>query len=134
MNLYGIKGTYTPGALLAEVDGVRKVSVSMKPGNGVIDRGAICYKNAESMYEPAAAANAVDTNQLVVLDEAIDTNESATIASVAAAYREGTMIRSKVKLAADAPMTAAVEVVLRKQGIYLSPDNDAADFNNEIGG
>lgn len=131
MSLNGVKGTYNPVALLAEVDGARKIAVAMKPENGTVNRGTVCYKDGTGLYAPAAAADAVDTNQLVVLDETVDTDASASIASAAAAYREATLLRDKVKLAEGADVTAAVELVLRKQGLYLSPNNDSEDFDNE---
>ena len=130
MNLYGVIGTNNPAALLAEVDGVRKLAVPMSPGNGTISRGTVCYRTSAGLYAPATAANVDGNSQVVVLDEAVDTNADPNIAQVAAAYREATLIRRKVMLAAGAAVTTAVELMLRKQGIYLCADGSADDMNN----
>lgn len=132
MSLYGKIGESNPSALLAEADGVRKISVAMAPGNGIAARGAICYKDAATgMYKPAALADIIDANQLVVLDETVDTDESTEIGMAAAAYREATLIREKVTITGEDALTRAAEATLRKQGLYLSPNNDSPDFDNE---
>ena len=129
--LYSTVGTSNPTYLLADPQGADKIAVSMEPGNGVVKRGTVIYRKDTGFWAPAAAAQAVITNQLAVLDEAVDTNADAKIAEDAAAFRAGRMIYGTVKLAAGAAVTAAVEVVLRAQGIVFDRMVSTATFNNE---
>lgn len=129
--LYSKVGTSNPTYLLADPQGADKIAVSMEPGNGVVKRGTVIYRKDTGFWAPAAAAQAVITNQLAVLDDEVDTTADARIAEDAAAFRAGHFIYGKVTLAADAAVTAAVEVVLRAQGIVFDRMVSTATFNNE---
>ncbi len=135
-NLYSIIDEYNPQYLLADGEGAELVAIPCEPGNGTVKRGTIMYRKASGLYAPAAAAAAVDANYLVVLDETVDTTgrtiTSGTVAEDARAYRSGKLIRGKVTLANDAAVTPAVELVLRKQGIVLSPMDSTSTFNNVV--
>lgn len=130
MSLYSKIGESSPTYLLADPQGADVIAISCKPGNGTVKRGTVMYREANGMWSPAAAANAVATNQLAVLDETVDTTASATIAEDARAFRAGRFIKGKVTLAADAAVTADVEVVLRTQGIVFDPMVSNETFNN----
>lgn len=134
MALYETIGTNNPSYLLADPIGADVFGIPMEPGNGTVKRGTIVYRTATGLWAPAAAANAVITNQLAVLDETVDTTgletDEVTIAEDARAYRAGTFIKGKVTLASDAPVTAAVEVVLRAQGIVFDQMVSTSTFNN----
>ena len=136
MSMYEIIGTNNPEYLLADPQGAELVAIPCEPGNGTVKRGTIMYKKSSGFFAPAAAANAIATNELVVLDETVDTTgrsvTGGTVAEDARAYRSGNLIRGKVTLASDAAVTAAVEVVLRNQGIVLSPMVAATPFNNVV--
>lgn len=132
--MYAIVGEQDFNYLLADPEGCDKIIVSMEPGNGTVKRGTVCYKKESGMYAPAAAANAVITNALVVLDETVDTDANATIGENAAAFRAGKLIAGKVVLAEDATLTAAAAVVLRAQGIVLESMTGTATFDNEVEG
>lgn len=86
------------------------------------------------MWAPAASANAVATNQLVVLNETVNTagvaTEGGTIAEDAAAYRAGRLIAGMVTLAAGATLTAEAVLALRNQGIVLDQKTNTEAFNN----
>lgn len=136
MSLYETIGTNNPSYLLAIPTGADVFGIPMEPGNDIVKRGTIVYRKASGLWAPAAAANAVITNQLAVLDETVDTtglvSGNKTIAEDARAYRAGTFIRGKVTLASDAAVTAAVEVVLREQGIVFDQIVSTATFDNTV--
>ena len=87
-SIYGKIGESKPDYLLSDPKDGDKIAVPMYPGNGVVKRGTLLFRESNGMYSPAAAADAVDNNSLVVLDETVDTDVSETIAENAAAYRE----------------------------------------------
>lgn len=132
MSLYEVIGTKQPDYLLADPVGGDKIAISVKPGNGVIKRGTVMYREESGMWSPAAAENAIDTNHLCVIDETVDSNANATVAEDAAAYRAGKLIRGKVVLKADGEVTDAIALVLRKQGIVLDYMVPGAEHNNSI--
>ena len=124
MSMFETIGTNNPTYLLAKAADGDKVAVSLEPGNGTINRGTVLYKKSNGMYAPAAAGNAIITNNLVILDETVDTGNSLTddsVAEDAAAYRAGHFIESRVKLASNADLTDAVKIVLRAQGMVFDP-------------
>ena len=131
MSLYETVGTKTYNELLAEPE-AQVFTVPLTPGQGVLPMGTVLYRDSTGMFKAAATANVVTTNYLAVLGEDANTNVSETIAEDAKAYRAGTFVDGKVKLAAGAALTAAHKVVLRNQGIVFSPDTDAAEFNNVV--
>lgn len=131
MNLFGTIGTSNPEYLLADPNGCHKIAIPCEPGNGTVKRGTIMYRKANGMFAPAAAANAVSTSYLAVLDETVDTDANLGIAEDAAAYQNGRLIAGKVTLASDGEVTAAIELVLRQQGITLChTDGTAPVFVN----
>jgi len=132
MSMYEVIGTNNPEYLLADPNGADLIAIPCKPGNGVIARGTIMYRGSDGMYLPATAAEAVDTNDLVVLDESVDTDANASIAEDARAYRAGRLIAGKVTLKDGAELTAAVQLALRKQGIVFDQMVSAETFNNEV--
>lgn len=119
MSMYEVIGTNTPEYLLADPNGADLIAIPCKPGNGKINRGTVMYRGADGMWLPAAAAEAVDTNSLAVLDESVDTDANATIAEDARAFRAGRLIAGKVTLKNGAALTAAIQLTLRKQGIVF---------------
>lgn len=128
--MYNVIGTNNPEYLLADPVGAEVIAISMEPGNGIISRGTIVYLKANGMYAPAAAAQADGTKYLAVLDETVNTSADMAVGDVARAYRAGRLIAGKVTLESGADVTAAVALILRKQGItldhmdILAPDHD----------
>ena len=93
--LFGTVGTKNPSYLLKNnggEDAEAKVTISVEPGNGTIPAGAVMYRKSGVIYAPAAAANIAATNNLVVLENDVDTTGSETVATAAAAFRKGTFI------------------------------------------
>ena len=135
MSLYKKIGESNPTYLLSDPQGADKIAIPCKPGNGVVGRGTLMFREDNGMYSPAAAADLVATKSLVVLDETVDTDANATVAEDAAAYRAGRMIAGKVLLKDGSAPNAAAALVLRQQGIVLNQMMDTAtEFNNEVGG
>lgn len=143
-NLFGTIGTHEPSYLLADNVNTDAISISVEPGNGTIPAGAVMYRKTGVIYAPALAANIVETSNLVVLRDDVDTTTSATVAVAAAAYRKAKFIAGRVLLRDGAgsdsysPITDAQDVVLRKQGITLSPMDDWSASqviaDNKVGG
>lgn len=128
-NLFGTIGRKDPRYLLAANFDTDAITVSVEPGHGTIPAGAVLYRKSDSvLYAPAATANIATTNNLVVLRDDVDTTTSDTVAMAAAAYRRATFIAGKVLVydgsSAYEPITAAHAIVLRKQGLELSPMDD----------
>lgn len=135
MSLYKKIGESNPTYLLSDPQGADKIAIPCKPGNGVVGRGTLMFREDNGMYSPAAAADVVATKSLVVLDETVDTDANTTVAEDAAAYRAGRMIAGKVLLKDGSAPNAAAALVLRQQGIVLNQMMDTApEFNNEVGG
>ena len=135
MSLYKKIGESNPTYLLSDPQGADKIAIPCKPGNGVVGRGTLMFREDNGMYSPAAAADVVTTKSLVVLDETVDTDANTTVAEDAAAYRAGRMIAGKVLLKDGSAPNAAAALVLRQQGIVLNQMMDTApEFNNEVGG
>ena len=130
--MYSVVGTNNPEYLLADPIGADVVAISMEPGNGTVKRGTVVYRKSTGMCAPAAEANVVNTNQLYVLDEQVDTDADPEIAEDAKAYRAGKLIYGRVTLANDAELTEAAVTVLRGQGIVFNQMDTAAEFNNKI--
>lgn len=129
--MYKTIGKWEPEYLLSDPQGASVIAIPCTPGNGVLKRGQIMKREANGMYAPAAAADIVNTNHLVVLDEVVDTTANAEIAADARAYRAGRMIESKLILTGNDALTAAHKLVLRQQGILTDIlMEDAAEFNN----
>ena len=129
-NLFGTVATFEPKDLLASNFLTDAVAVSLEPGNGVIPAGAVLYRKSGVLYAPAAAANVIVANNLVVL--AADTDSgTGTVALAVKAYRRAKFLAGKVTVkngAAYEAISAANEVVLRMQGLELSPfDNQNAN-------
>lgn len=128
-NLFGTIGRKDPKYLLASNFDTDAIAVSVEPGHGTIPAGAVLYRKSSSvLYAPAASANIATTNNLVVLRDNVDTTTSETVAVAAAAYRRGKFIAGRVLVydgsSAYGPITQAHEIVLRMQGIELSPMDD----------
>ena len=121
MELYNKLGALDPSYLLASGTG-KRIAISLEPGNGQVKRGTLMYRKASSvLYAPAAAANVIATNYVVVLGEDVDTDESATVAASAMAYSAGEFLTGYVKHGDDSAISAAEEVVLRAMGITFKP-------------
>jgi hypothetical protein len=136
-DLYATVGTSNYDQLLADPQGADVISIPCTPGKGTVKRGTIMFREKTGMYSPAASANVVDTNMLVVLNEDVDTGSTpgsgeTVTAEDAAAYRSGRFISGRVTLASDAAITAEHKVVLRKQGIVFDTKESAETFNNEV--
>lgn len=134
MSLYETIGTKNPTYLLSDPQGAEKIAIPMEPGNGTVERGTIVMRTSAGLWKPAATGDVTDTNMLAVLDDTVDTTgvaaDAGTIAEDAAAYRAGRFIRGKVTLANGGAVTAAHEIVLRKQNIVFDVMVGAANFNN----
>lgn len=121
--LFDTIGTSVYDQILAKVE-ADPIAVNLLPGQGVMKRGTVLYKNASGFYLPAASAQITDSNDLVVLNETVDTGSDATaVAEVAAAYREGTFISGKIMYDNSGTPTAVTEahkVVLRLFGIKFN--------------
>lgn len=130
--MYKTIGHWEPEYLLSDPQGAEVIAIPCAPGNGIIERGQIMKRGDDGMYVPAAAADITNANSLVIIDEAIDTTESATIAADARAYRAGRFLTSRLKLTGGTALTAAHKLVLRQQGMLLDHlMEDAPEFNNE---
>lgn len=134
--LYGKIGEITPEILLGDPAGAEVIAVPCEPGNGIVKRGTILYRKSSGMYAPAATGDVVITNELVVIDEAVNTDANMVIAEDARAYRSGRFVKGKVTLKNDGTVTAAHEVVLRAMGITFKPmqktDNEYTNINRVI--
>jgi len=119
MSLYEVIGEKKPVNLLADAKNSDIIAVPMKPGNGVVKMGSLVYRGEDGQYLPADADAVVETNYLVVLNEDVDTDADETVAETAAAFRAGTFIDGCVVLKDDEEITAAMKVILRKQGIVF---------------
>lgn len=119
MEMYKVLGTNNPDYLLADPQGADVIAVPMEPGNGTVKRGTVVYRKANGMYAAAASAQVTDAYYLAVLDEDVNTNADMVVAEDARAFRAGRLVAGKVKLAADAAVSAAHALVLRLQGIVL---------------
>lgn len=133
MSMYEVIGVNNPEYLLADPQGADEIAIPCEPGNGTVKRGTVMYRKDTGMYAPAESANIVSTNQLVVLDETVDTDANTEIAEDAKAFRAGRLIYGKVFLKNDAALTAAHVVALRLQGIYFDQMDTADEFNNKKG-
>lgn len=128
--MYKTIDKWEPEYLLSDPEGSQPIAISLTPGKGVVARGSIMKRADNGMYDPAAAADITADNFLVVLNETVDTNEDATVAATAGAYRAGHMIESKLLLT-DGTLTAAHKLILRQQGIFTDLlMEDAPEFNN----
>lgn len=132
MEMYTVIGSKTYKNLLADPKGADPISVNVKPGQGAIAAGQILKRNASGMYEKAAAADVVSTNDLVVLGEALEAI-TGTVAGVATAFRAGTFIAGAVFVTAGTALTDAQKLALRLEGIVFDVDSNAAAFNNKTG-
>lgn len=133
--MYATIGKWEPEYLLSDPQGAQVISIPCTPGNGTLKRGQIMKRDANGMYSPAASADIVSTNHLVILDETVDTTADANVAADARAYRAGRMIESKLVLASDGVLTAAHKLVLRQQEILTDLlMEDAGEFNNSTAG
>ena len=97
----------------------------MEPGHGVVKRGTVLYRKSGVLYAPAAAANILTTNNLVVLRNDVDTDASATVAALADVIISGSLLAQKVVRAdGETNLDASQATVLRMQGIVLKPFDD----------
>lgn len=111
--------------------------VLFMPGQGVLTRGAVVFLDGNLTYKEATAAEVVDSRQLAVLNEDVDTGtESTGVAVVGAVIQSGVLIREALKIKGASTVSAANELALRKQGINLSShikaDGTYATVDNEI--
>lgn len=137
--LYEVIGTRNYDQLLADPQGADVIAIPCKPGNGTVKRGTVMYREASGLYSPAASAQIVSTNQLVVLNEDVDTGSApasgeTAVAKDAAAYRAGRFVSGRVKLAADAALTDAHKVILRLQNIVFDQMESTTTFDNTVTG
>lgn len=128
--MYNVIGENNPTYLLADPQGADVIAVPCEPGNGTVKRGTILYRKSSGMYAPAETGDVVITNNLVVLDEEVNTDANLAIAEDARAYRAGRLIAGKVTLKANGAVTAAHALVLRNQGIVLNPMESTEAYNN----
>ena len=139
MELYNTIGTSAYDQLLADPNGAEVISIPCEPGNGTVKRGTVMYRKASGLWAPAATANVVNTNQLAVLNEEVETGSApasgtTVTAEDAAAYRSGRFVDGRVTLAASAALTEAHKVVLRQQGIVFLEKEGTGTFTNTVTG
>lgn len=137
--LYDTIGESRYDQLLADPQGAEVFSIPCKPGNATVKRGTVMYRENSGLWSPAAAANVVNTNQLAVLNEDVETGEApgsgnTATAEDAAAYRSGRFVNGRVTLAADAELTDAHKVILRQQGIVFVEKESTETFTNTLSG
>jgi len=137
--LYNTIGTSNYTNLLADPQGADVIAIPCKPGNGAIGAGTVMHREATGLYSPAASADVIAANELVVLKEDVNTGdapgagETAT-AEDAAAYRAGCFINGAVKLANGAALTNAHKAVLRGQNIVFDQKESTGTFDNKVTG
>lgn len=137
--LYSKIGESGYDQLLADPQGSEVISIPCKPGNGTVKRGTVMYRETSGLWSPAATANVVNTNQLAVLNETVDTGDApasgqTATAEDAAAYRSGRFVDGRVTLASDAALTPAHKVILRQQGIAFVEKESTETFTNTVTG
>ena len=129
--LYKQIGESQDYALLAGTGTERRIGLAVKPGSGTLERGIIVMLGADGLYTPAVTAKF--TGALAVLDETVETTDTATgIAPSARAYSAGHFIKAKLKLAAGT-LAAGDLLELRRQGITVE-DMDGQVDNDVTGG
>ena len=139
MSLFDNIGESNPTYLLSKSEGADKIGINLTPGQGTIKRGTVLFKESTGLYSPAAAADAVATKDLVVIDETIDSGDApasgeTAVAETAAAYRAGHFVDGRVFLKNDAAITDAIKIVLRAQGIVFDPIVNTSTFDNTVTG
>ena len=139
MDLYSKIGEQAYTNLLADPQGADVISIPCEPGNGDVPAGTVMYRKSSGLYAPAASANVVSTNQLVVLKDAVATGTApasgvTVTAEDAAAYRAGCFIEGAVKLTSAAAVTEAHKVILRAQGIVFDKKEATTTFTNTVTG
>lgn len=137
--LYGVIGTSEYTNLLADPQGADAIAIPCEPGNGEVPVGTVMYRKASGLWAPAAAAQIVNTNQLVVLKEAVATGNApasgeTAVAENATAYRAGRFIDGVVKLTAGEALTDAHKVILRLQNIVFVQKESTNTFTNTVTG
>lgn len=135
MSMYKVIGTNNPTCLAAKAKDGERIAIDLTPGKGEIARGTVLFREENGMYSPAAAADAVITKDLVILDETVDTGAEAAdgaIAPAARAYRKGHFVPGTVKLKNGAALTEAVMLVLRVQGMVFDPVVSTAEYDNTV--
>ena len=75
--LYDTIGTSTVEQILAKVE-ADPIAVNLLPGQGVMKRGTVLYKNASGFYLPAGTSQISTSYDLVVLNEDVDTGNDGT--------------------------------------------------------
>lgn len=129
--LYAQIGESQDYALLAGVGTERTVGIAVKPGNGTLERGTVMMMGTDGLYAPAVTAKF--TGALAVLDETVESGDSATgIAPSVRAYSAGRFLKAKLKLAAGT-LAAADLLEMRRQGILVE-DMDGSVNNDVTGG
>lgn len=131
--LYGIVGTSNPDYLLSDPQGADVIAIPCTPGKGVVKRGTVMFRENNGMWSPAASANISTNNQLVILNEDVNTDANPAVAEDAAAYRAGRFINGRVKYDNSGTLTEVTEahkVVLRLEGIVIDVADNASGFNN----
>jgi len=132
-DLYGVIGTSEYDQLLADPQGADSIAINCTPGKGTVKRGTLMFRESNGFYSPAASGQVSTSYQLVVLNEDVETGDSATpgtVAEVAAAYRAGRFVDGRVTLASDGTVTAAHKVVLRLMGIVFDEKESTGTFDN----
>ena len=137
--LYNVIGSRGYDQLLSDPQGADVIAINCTPGKGEVKRGTVMFREATGLYAPASSAEVVSTNNLVILNEDVDTGDAAgsgepAVAPDAAAYRAGRFVDGRVTLKEDEALTAAHKVILRMQGIVFKPTADAEEFDNSVSG
>ena len=116
VNLYQNLGKSADSPLETAGVGFDTASVSLEPGHGVVKRGTVLYRKSAALYAPAAAANILNTNQLAVLREDVDTDESATVAALGDVIVAGGLLAQYVLLSDGSNLSAAQALIAALSG------------------
>ena len=122
VNLYENLGKSADSPLETAGVGFDTASVSLEPGHGVVKRGTVLYRKSAALYAPAAAANILNTNQLVVLREDVDTDASATVAALGDVIVAGGLLAQYVLLSDGSKEPAGLP---ESNVLYFDLENDS---------
>lgn len=106
--------------LLASQEGYMKRTVLLAAGKGAVERGTVCYRNANGFWEAAATANLTSNSELAIIEDTTDTGTDADAnAVVANAMTGGVAVGENLVFASGMTLTQTAAQALRVNGIHL---------------
>ena len=119
--LYGDNyAKYEPNSIFASGAGARAIAIAVAAGEGSLKRGSILVRDTDNTYKFAATADVVATNNLVILDEDLETGSDNTqMATVSRGWSSGVFMSGKLILKSNGALTAANMAALSNMGIKL---------------